>query len=588
LRSKAISSSNSPNNWSKLLMLTTVAVGGAALYSLSQTRSQKLACASKPTLLELEKQLEAEKQQQRQSIEASLPAQKGFLTKFMLGATPFIIVGLAFAAYAVTRFRRCPANQILVIQGKVFGEKGKSARCMHGGGTFVWPIIQDYAYMSLEPIQIEVPLKSALSAENIRVNVPSVFTIAIGTTEDLMQNAAQRLLGLTPQEVSRQAQDIIFGQLREVIASMRIEEINRSREKFVLAVTNNIEAELAKIGLMLINVNITDLTDESDYLASIGRKAAQEAVQKANVDVAEQQKIGAIGVAGNQKEAALRIAELRKEQNIGEAVAKFQQETEIANQDREKRIKIAGYNSTAIHGENEAAILIANSNAQLQIKKAEAYRESESKKKEAEAYVREAQYRAEAKTALAEAERVEAEKRAELVSPATAQKAKLIVEAEAEAERLRIDAKAQAEAIFLKLDAEARGQFQLLEKKAQGMRLMVEAAGGSQQAFQMLMLEHIDHLAETGAKAISNIKFDKIVVWDGGNANANLNGAAGGGSGGGGGANATANFIRGVASALPPAMHMMRDIAGVDLPKYFGTINVESEKEEEKEKEKEK
>ncbi len=128
------------------------------------------------------------------------------------------------------RFKRCPSNRVLVIYGKV--GTGETAKCVHGGAAFVMPLIQDYAFLSLEPIQIEVPLKDALSAENIRVNVPSVFTVAIGTQKELMQNAAIRLLGLNIMQVKKQAEDIIFGQMRQVIASMSIEEINKDREKF--------------------------------------------------------------------------------------------------------------------------------------------------------------------------------------------------------------------------------------------------------------------------------------------------------------------------------------------------------------------
>ncbi len=97
------------------------------------------------------------------------------------------------------------------------------------------------------------------------------------------------------------------------------------------------------------------------------------------------------------------------------------------------------------------------------------------------------------------------------------------------------------------------------------MRLMVESAGGSKEAFQMLMLEHVDHLADASAKAISNLKFDKIVVWDSGQNSEN-------------GGSATSNFIKGIATALPPTLHMMSDIAGVELPKYFGSLQPEQDR----------
>src|SRR5205809_1273327 len=231
-------------------------------------------------------------------------------TWVVIGALAVAVVVLSFVMLLVRRYKRCPSNRVLVIFGKTGG--GNAARCVHGGAAFVLPLIQDCAYLNLEPIQIEVPLKGALSIENIRVNVPSVFTVAIGTDIATMQNAAIRLLGLNAQQIMKQAEDIIFGQLRQVIASMGIEDINRDREKFLESIQRSLEPELRKIGLILINVNITDITDESGYIEAIGRKAASTAIQQAGIDVAEQEKLGAIGVATAVRQRAIEVAEAEK------------------------------------------------------------------------------------------------------------------------------------------------------------------------------------------------------------------------------------------------------------------------------------
>jgi flotillin len=479
----------------------------------------------------------------------------------------------------VSRYKRCPANRVLVISGKVGG--GESAKCISGGGAFVWPVIQEYAYLNLEPIQIDIPLRDALSFENIRVAVPSVFTVAIGTEADVRQNAAIRLLNLTHEQIKRQAQDIIFGQLRQVIASMRIEEINRDRDGFLHRVQQSLEPELKKIGLVLINVNITDLKDDSGYIEAIGKKAAATAVQQARGDVADQEKIGEIRVAEAERERLVqvanavkfreigtreadreklvRIAELEKEQRVGEQRAAYEREAIVKDAEQEKRIAVASAEAKAVAGEADSMALIASTRAQLQVREAEAFQLSETKKREAEAAVKEAQNRAMARAALAEAERVEAERRAALEAPAKAEKAKTIVEAEAEAQRRRIEAEAEAAAIYMKLEAEARGQYEIMSKKADAMKELVIAAGGAKEAFQLLMIEHLDTLAETSAKAISNIKFDKVVVWDGGGANG-----------------ATSGFLQSMANTLPPMMHVLRDIAGVELPSYLGSIASEA------------
>ena len=501
------------------------------------------------------------------------------LPTWLIGAALGVIVGLSMISLFVSRYRRCPSNKVLVISGKVGG--GESARCISGGGAFVWPVIQEYAYLGLEPIQIEVPLKDALSLENIRVSVPSVFTVAVGTEAEVRQNAAIRLLGLTHEQIKRQAQDIIFGQLRQVIASMRIEEINRDREAFLHRIQTSLEPELKKIGLVLINVNITDLKDDSGYIEAIGRKAAAQAVQQARGDVAEQEKLGEIRVAEAQRERsvqvasaqkeqeigmreaererAVRVALLSKEQTVGEQTAAFEREALVKAAEQERRIAVASAEARAIAGESDSQALIAQTRSQLAVREAEAYQLAETKKREAEAAVQEAQNRAMARAAIAEAERVEAKRRAEVEAPAKADKARTIVEAEAAAQRRRIEAEAEAQAVFVKLEAEARGQYEILAKKAQGMKQIVEAAGGAKEAYQLLLLEHVDKLAETSAKAISNIKFDKVVVWDGGNGEA------------------PAGFLQNVAKTLPPMMHVLRDIAGVELPSYLGKLQADAE-----------
>jgi flotillin len=492
------------------------------------------------------------------------------------------LLAFTFLMFLMKRYKRCPSNRVLVIFGKVGG--GNTSRCIHGGAAFVLPLIQDHAYLNLEPIQIEIPLKGALSIENIRVNVPSVFTVAIGTDVEVMTNAAIRLLGLNTEEIKHQAEHIIFGQLRQVIASMRIEDINRHREQFLQNILTSLEPELKKIGLVLINVNITDITDESGFIQAIGKKAASQAVQQASIDVAQQEQLGAIGVAEAQREKTIqvananklreigtreaqrdqqvRLAQLDKEQKIGEQSAGFEREAQVKDAERSMRIAVADANAKAITGEAQAQAEIAAAQAGLQVKQAEAYQVGETRKREAEAAVQEAQNRAMAKAALAQAERVEAERRATVEAPAKAEKARIIVEAEAEAEKRRIEAEGQASAIFAKMEAEAKGLYEILARKAEGLQRIIQACGGAQEAFQLMMLEHLDTLSKTAAQAIANIKFDKVVVWEnGGNGNGHSN---------------TSKFLQSLAHSLPPVMEIMKDIGGVELPEYFAKLTPEA------------
>src|SRR5436305_3482567 len=306
------------------------------------------------------------------------------------------VVLFSFVMLLANRYKRCPSNRVLVIYGKTSG--GNAAKCVHGGAAFVWPVINDYAYLSLDPIQIEVPLKAALSIENIRVNVPSVFTVAIGTDPETMQNAAIRLLGLDTPQIKEQARDIIFGQLRQVIASMRIEDINRNRDQFLESIQKSLEPELKKIGLVLINVNITDITDESGYIEVIGRKAAAIAIQQAKIDVAEQEKKGQIGVAEAERERAIsvanatkvreigtreatreqavKVAQLEKERQVGEQTALLEQEALIKESQRQQAIRIAELDRDQKVGEQKAAFereaLVADAERDKRLRLAEA------------------------------------------------------------------------------------------------------------------------------------------------------------------------------------------------------------------------
>ena len=285
----------------------------------------------------------------------------------LLGLT---VLALLMAAFLISRYRRCPSDKILVIYGKT---GSGSAKCIAGGAAFVWPVIQDYKYLDLSPISIDVDLKSALSRQNIRVNVPSRFTVAISNNVGTMVNAAERLLGKTMEEIRDIAKDIIFGQLRLVVATMDIEEINSDRDKFLSNVASNVGSELNKIGLILINVNITDIEDESGYIEALGKEAAAHAINEAKVRVAEKNQEGAIGQARADREMRIQVSKANAEAEIGEADA----------------------NAKSVEGDNLAKILIAQSEASKREKEAEALKIAVSAEKIQSAKALEESYTAE-------------------------------------------------------------------------------------------------------------------------------------------------------------------------------------------------
>lgn len=440
-----------------------------------------------------------------------------------LGLTVVFIFGLIGAL--LTRYKKCPSDKILVKYGNV-GKSGdggsKSASCIHGGAAFIWPVFQSYAFLDLTPMSIEVNLTNALSKQNIRIDVPSRFTVGVSTEPGIMMNAAERLLGLGLKEIQELAKDIIFGQLRLVVATMDIEEINTDRDKFLSAVSSNVESELKKIGLRLINVNVTDINDESGYIDALGKEAAAKAINDAKRTVAEKNRDGSIGQA---------------------------------NAHRDQRVKVASADATAVEGENLSKVTIAQSEAERRVKEAEANKIAVAAEKIQAAKAMEESYHAEEMAEKQRASREMATKEADIIVNAEIDKRQVEIRAEAEAEKQRRHARGEADAIYAKMEAQAKGINEILTQQAAGFEAIVKAANGDAKEAAMLMIaDKLEDLVKIQVDAIKNIEIDKVVVWENGS--------------GDGGKTSTSNFLSGMMGSIPP-MNDLFKMAGLQLPQYL-------------------
>ncbi len=437
-----------------------------------------------------------------------------------------VLVLISFIAWLCSRYKKCPSDKIMVIYGSIGKNNdgtNRSAKCIHGGAQFIVPVFQSYSYLDLTPISIQVDLKNALSRQNIRIDVPSRFTVGISTEPGVMQNAAERLLGLQLSEIQELSKDIIFGQLRLIIATMDIEEINTDRDKFLAAVSSNVESELKKIGLRLINVNVTDISDESGYIEALGKDAAAKAINDAKRNVAEQERDG----------------------SIGEAKAQMEQ-----------RIKVSESESVAIQGENESKMKIAMSEAALKEKQAEALKIATTAEKIQAAKALEESYAAERSAELARRAKEQATLEVDIIVRAETKKREMELAAEAEAEQMRRRAQGEADAIYAKMQAQARGVEEILKKQAAGFAEIVQSAGGdTEAALKLLIADKLEDLMKVQVDAIKNIKIDKVTVWDGGQ-NAD-------------GKTSTANFISGMMKSVPPLDEVF-NMAGMQLPSLLG------------------
>jgi len=466
-------------------------------------------------------------------------SRNGFPTEIFL-VILLVVAALALLLFLLKCYRRCPSNKILVIYGKT--GRG-AAKCVHGGAAFVWPVIQACQYLDLEPFVVPIDLKSALSQENIRVSVPTTVTAAISNEVGLMMNAAVRLLAMTRQEIERQAEDIILGQMRAVIATMQIEEINRDRQAFLFKVNEAVSGELEKIGLAVINVNIKDITDESGYIEAIGRKAAAEAINQANVDVAEQERLGKTGVAERERDQRKAVAAANASAQIGEATA-----------DRDRRQQVAVLEADAVDAETQNEGKKAAYRAGQKVAEEEARQKGQSAAMEATGAIRVAEQNAEREAEKARAEREHERLRAEVVVPAEAAREQVVIQSDAEKQKRELVAQGEANAILVKMKAEAEGTQAILDAKAKGYGELIKAsAEDPKAATSLLVIEKLTEVAGIQAEAIRNLPLEKVVVWDGG------------GEGGG-----LSDLGRRLVGVLPP-MHQLAKMVGLELPDYLGS-----------------
>lgn len=508
---------------------------------------------------------------------------------FLLAGLLVVIVLLGIIG-VFSRYRKCKSDEVLVVYGKTGGSK--SAKLYHGGAAFVWPIIQGYDFLSMKPMQIDCKLTGAISAQNIRVDVPTTITVAISTDPEVMQNAAERMLGLSMDDKQNLITDVVYGQMRLVIADMTIEELNSDRDKFLAKVKDNIDTELRKFGLYLMNINISDIRDAANYIVNLGKEAESKAQNEAQANIEEQEKLGAIKIANQIKERETRVAETRKDQEVAIAATRKEQEISVAQTDKErvsqvalanadkesqvaraeaemninveqantaKESRIAELNSDmeikqaeakkkAAIGRNEAQKEIALSNAQLSVTQANADKEAGEAAARSEAAVQTAREKAQKEVEEAKALKVESSLKAEKIVPAEVAKQEAILQADAVAEKVIREAEAkakatlaqaEAKAIRMRLEAEAEGKKMSLLAEADGFQAMVKAAELNPAiAIQYKMVDQWKEIAGEQVKAFEKMQLGNVTVFDGGDG-------------------ATGNFLNSLVKTVAPSLGVL-------------------------------
>ena len=424
--------------------------------------------------------------------------------------TSLIIVGVVVLVAIITiigilsRYRKCKSDELLVVYGKTGSHKEKvserdakgnlvdreveikTAKVYHGGAAFVWPIIQGYEVMSMQPIQLNLVLKNALSAQNIRVTIPTTVTVAISQEPLIMQNAANRLLGADDDVKESLISDIVYGQMRLVIASMTIEELNSDRDKFLAQARDNINTELNKLGLYLMNINISDIQDAAQYIDNLGKKEETKARAQSQADIAEEEKKGAIQIAQTtrEKEQETIVAETNREKEVAIAKTTKEKETQLAEQHKEQQIAVAEQRK-----EREIGVATAQTEEASKVAEQEALRAAKIAEQQAYATAKEAEFTAKAEAAKAEAE---AEKEVRMAVAAQNQEAETVkAQQEKEAKTAQYESEARqkaAEAEKAAGVAEQKATIEVSKAKGEAEKAKAEAervAGTSKVEAQM-------------------------------------------------------------------------------------------------------
>ncbi len=300
-----------------------------------------------------------------------------------------------------------PPNLAVVLTGRnrLLGDGTKVGyRSILGGRTFRVPIIERVHHMNLETIPIEVMVRNAFSKGNIPLNVEAIANVKIASQPEwVFNNAVERLLGKSEDEIRELAQDTLTGNLRGVLATLTPEAVNEDRLGFGKALSDDAGEDLASLGFHLDVLKIQNVSDERGYLEAIGRKKSAEAIRQAE------------------------IAEAQAEADTREAQAEARRRAEVR--------------------EASASIKVAEARNQLRVRQAELDREGETAEKIARVKALEAEVEAERVLEMKRVDRESQRLLADVVEPARAEKMAALARAEAEAAPLLERGKAQVEVL---------------------------------------------------------------------------------------------------------------------------------------------
>ena len=303
----------------------------------------------------------------------------------------------------------CPPNKVAVISGRTRTlSDGRTVgyRILKGGRTLRIPILEKVSWMDLNTIPLEVSVTNAYSKGAIPLSVQGIANVKVSSAEGLLENAAERFLDRPTEQIGQIAKETLEANLRGVLATLSPEEVNEDRLKFSHQLIDEADDDIKTLGLELDVMKIQNVTDDNQYLDSVGRRLTAEVVKQARVAEAERMA---------ESEAAEAAARERAQ------IATVQADKNIVEEQNQLRVRTAELEAIAKAKEEEASVAgdIARATAEQEL----------------------------------EQQRIELERRrleADVVTPAKANLEAKQLAAQAEAAKIIEDGKAQVE-VFQRL-----------------------------------------------------------------------------------------------------------------------------------------
>lgn len=443
----------------------------------------------------------------------------------ILPFVPAVIIAIALIALLASGYVKAPPDVAYIISGL-----HKKPRILVGKAGIKIPFLERMDKLALGAIQIDVKTGSAVpTAEYINVRVDSTVSVRVGQSEEMIALAAQNFLNVSREQIAQKINDLLEGNIREIVGQMKLTEMVGDRKAFSEKVQENAVPDLARFGLELVSFNVQNFSDDNDVITNLGIDNVEQIRKDAAIAKSNAQREIAVAEAENAKASndarvkaeeeiakrnnslAIQKAQLKQEADTKQAQANAAMEIESENQRKLRDVAAADADIARQEKEidlKEREVAIKERALEAEVKKtAEAKKYAAQQEADAKLYATQKQSEADLyeRQKTAEAERFEAEQRAE-AQRATAEAVRVQGEAEAAATKAR--GEAEAAAIQAKAEAEAEG----LMKKAEAMKQYGEAAKMDMQMEALkLYFQQLPAIAQATGQAYTNV--DKIVMF---------------------------------------------------------------------------